>query len=56
MGDSYGTSEDQNAIGMQSIKTVLVMLQMEMRTLLEIGLEAIHVMCWQRTWLHLRMP
>jgi hypothetical protein len=50
MGDSIVRSEDQNS-GRKNVdsKTIFMQFQVEMRTLLEIRLEATCVKFWQRT-------
>jgi hypothetical protein len=51
-GECGRSSEDQNAIKTQIVKAQFLRFQMGRRTLLEIGLEAIHLTSWLRSCLH----
>jgi hypothetical protein len=52
MGDSEGSSEDQNVNGNVDSEGRFMRFQMVRRTLLENGLEAIHATFWTRICLH----
>jgi hypothetical protein len=48
MGDCGGRSEENNLIRTRTVTVVLMRLQMELRTVLGIGIQAACVTSWQK--------